>query len=171
MSTTFQDSLKVGNEGEKKVIELLKEHDCVVTDLRTNHDGCDLKASYEGWPFTLEVKNDVRSLETGNLFLELKAIENCTAEFMCFVSGDKFLFFPTSRLKYLITIEDVRTYTVEQEKVGSKVPYHGKLMRLNQCMSLTLNQILSQFVYGGDIEKVLVGKKPKVIAEENDGLW
>lgn len=171
MSTVFNKSLEIGSEGEKKVIALLEEHDCEVSDLRSNHDGCDLKASYEGWPFTLEVKNDVRSLETGNLFLELKAIENCSAEFMCYVSGDKFLFFPTSRLRHLITIEDVKTYSVEQGKVGSKVKYEGKLMRLNQCMSLTLNQILSQFVYGGDIEKVLVGRIKEQTAKDDKPLF
>lgn len=96
----FDDDLTIGKRGEKLVTSALAARGHVIEDLSNNRDyqqkDIDMRLTKNGTSITLEVKNDVKSNYTGNVFIETYNQNNksrggdgwicyCEADYLCFV--------------------------------------------------------------------------------------
>lgn len=70
----FGDSVKEGDKGEKLIVAYLRAQGCEakrVTDMSLQRKGVDIEArDAEGNEFTVEVKRDTRTIDTGNIAVE-----------------------------------------------------------------------------------------------------
>lgn len=104
MDNTFQVQNTIGKQGEALVIDALLKRGCAVEDLSSRREyqekDIDCRVSKSGLCITLEIKNDVRSNYTGNVFIETYNINNkrrngagwfsyCEADYLCFVQSEK----------------------------------------------------------------------------------
>lgn len=97
----FNNDLAIGKRGEKLVIAALANRGHKIEDLSDNREyqrkDIDFRISNtEGVSITLEVKNDIRSNQTGNVFIETYNRNNvsrggdgwlcyCEADYLCFI--------------------------------------------------------------------------------------
>ena len=96
----FQDDLAVGKRGEKLVIDAMNKRGHTVIDVSDDEDyqkkDIDLVLSKNGITINLEVKNDIKSNYTGNVFVEIYNRNNISrnglgwfayseADYICFV--------------------------------------------------------------------------------------
>lgn len=104
MYRTFNDDLTIGKQGEKMVMSALKQRGHMVVDVSDNTEyrkkDIDIIISKNGQSATIEVKNDLRSNQTGNVYVELTNSNNisrngdgwfcyCDADYLCFVQAEK----------------------------------------------------------------------------------
>lgn len=98
--SNFKNDLATGKRGEELVAAALKSRGHNVVDVSDNityqSKDIDFLLSNKTQSTTLEVKNDIRSVETGNVFIETHNINNysrggcgwyyyCEAEYLAFV--------------------------------------------------------------------------------------
>lgn len=96
----FTDELAIGKRGEALVIAALSNRGHTIEDLSESREyqlkDIDMRLSKNGVSITLEVKNDLRSNYTGNVFIETYNRNNvkrggdgwlcyCEADYLCFV--------------------------------------------------------------------------------------
>jgi hypothetical protein len=97
---TFNDDLAIGKRGEELVISALTARGHSIEDVSGVYEyqrkDIDLRLTKNGLSTTLEVKNDKKSNQTGNVFIELRNRNNksrnyegwikyCEAEYLAFV--------------------------------------------------------------------------------------
>ena len=104
MYRTFQTDLAIGKQGEEMVMSALKQRGHNVVDVSDNAEyrkkDIDIIISKNGQTATIEVKNDLRSNQTGNVYIEIYNTHNpsrnydgwfayCDADYLCFVQTGK----------------------------------------------------------------------------------
>lgn len=97
---SFNDSLAIGKQGEQMVARALAERGHSVEDLSGVYEyqqkDIDMRLTKGGVSITLEVKNDQKSNQTGNVFIEIRNRNNysrnydgwycyCEADYLAFV--------------------------------------------------------------------------------------
>lgn len=103
MYRTFENDLSIGKQGEYLVVSALKQHGHNIVDVSDNAEyrkkDIDIIISKNGVSATVEIKNDLRSNQTGNVFVELTNTNNrsrngegwfayCEADYLCFVQKE-----------------------------------------------------------------------------------
>ena len=96
----FYDDLEVGKRGERLMKAAFLKRGHQVEDLSENREyqkkDIDMRLTKGGVSITLEVKNDIKSNSTGNVFIEIYNANNisrngegwlcyCEADYLCFV--------------------------------------------------------------------------------------
>ena len=96
----FQDDLSIGKRGEKLVAAALLKRGHTITDVSDDaayqRKDIDMMLCKNGLAVSLEVKNDIKSNTTGNVFIETYNQNNvsrngdgwfcyCEADYLCFV--------------------------------------------------------------------------------------
>ena len=147
----FQDDLKIGKRGEQLVAAALAARGHQVTDVSDNpqyqREDIDFTLAHNGQFATLEVKNDLRSEDTGNVFIETFCITNrsrngdgwfyyCTADFLAFVQENKQLAHIVSRAD-LINLIDTHDYRKGGKYDRSTVGWLVPLADLATCGTYT----------------------------------
>ena len=104
MYRTFQTDLTIGKQGEEMVMSALLKRGHMVVDVSDNAEyrkkDIDIIISKNGKSATIEIKNDLRSNQTGNVYVELTNENNisrygegwfcyCDADYLCFVQAEK----------------------------------------------------------------------------------
>lgn len=104
MVNDFETMNAIGKQGEALVMNALRVRGCQVEDLSLSREyqakDIDSRVSKNGVSITLEIKNDVRSNYTGNVFIETYNVNNkrrngsgwvnyCEADYLCFVQEEK----------------------------------------------------------------------------------
>ena len=104
MYRTFNDDLAIGKRGEQKVMSALDKRGHSVTDVSDKLEyqlkDIDIIISKNGDSATLEIKNDLASCRTGNVFVEIRNTSNVKrggdgwinyteADYLCFVQEEK----------------------------------------------------------------------------------
>lgn len=144
----FKKDLLRGKAGEKLVADQLTAQGVtVVVNNDTNYR--DLTCEYNGKRFTVEVKTDEMSERTGNLFLEIKAVNDCAADFVAYVSGENVFICPSSDLKTMVNRCIKEAVQVNQDKVGSLVEYYGIKLNIKYYVHpywLALDEVLNHWI-------------------------
>ena len=120
----FIDDLAIGKRAEKLVAAALAARGHIVTDVSSNatYQRIDIDFTLEsksGQKTTLEVKNDLRSAQTGNIFIETYNENNrarhgsgwycyCEADYLAFVQE-------ASKQAHIISMNDLINY-IENNK-------------------------------------------------------
>lgn len=149
----FNKSDAVGKAGEAIAAGVLERCGCIVSNVGSEKQRKDLECSLNGNTFTVEVKNDLESLRTGNFFFELKSVAETTADFMCFIQGTECHFFRTIDAKKVLTLSGYKTLNVNQSKVGSRVPYNGKVVPVAFCHSVDAIGMIVMWVDDSILER------------------
>ena len=104
MYRTFNDDLAIGKRGEQKVMSALDKRGHSVTDVSDKLEyqlkDIDIVISKNGVSVSIEIKNDIRSNYTGNVFIETYNRNNVKrggdgwinyteADYLCFVQEEK----------------------------------------------------------------------------------
>lgn len=104
MYRTFKDDLAIGKQGEKMVMSALEKRGHQITDVSDKLEyqlkDIDIIISKNGKSASIEIKNDVRSNQTGNVYIEITNENNisrngagwfayCDADYLCFVQTEK----------------------------------------------------------------------------------
>lgn len=113
----FYKDLQTGKRGERLVKTALEARNHTVIDLSDDREAQRkdidlLLVNPQQQRTTLEIKNDVRSESTGNVFIETYNIRNkshslqgwlfyCAAEFMCFLQE-------TSKRAHIVALSDIK---------------------------------------------------------------
>lgn len=100
MYRTFEEQLTLGKKGEALVKAALAARGHIILDVSNmpewQQKDIDFVISKNGVSITLEIKNDIRSNQTGNVFVEIYNRNNrsrggdgwlcyCEADYLCFV--------------------------------------------------------------------------------------
>ena len=119
MKDDFYLSKSIGIRGEALVAAALRAKGHTVEDLTNNIEArandIDFSLTKNGITITLEVKNDIKSEITGNVYLETFNINNfnhncygwfkySTADYVCFVQEN-------NRRAHIVNLEELRAYT------------------------------------------------------------
>ena len=115
----FKDDLEVGKRAEKFIKEALAARGHKVTDVSDDKEYQRLDIDFvlendNGQQTTLEVKNDLRSEETGNVFIETYSVNNhsrggagwyryCEAAYLAFVQEKK-------QMAHIVSFADLQSY-------------------------------------------------------------
>jgi hypothetical protein len=116
MDNNFYNDLAVGKRGEKLVAAALAARGHKITDLSDDREArrndIDLLLDNGKQQTTLEIKNDVRSETTGNLYIETYNIHNqshslqgwffyCRAAYICFLQEQ-------SRIAHIVSFDEMK---------------------------------------------------------------
>jgi len=116
----FKEDLKLGNSGEKVVIDFLTSKGCEL--INTNNDNkYDIKVSKGGKVFTYEIKTDLHVaplFDSGNIFIEFSSrkkpsgVSVTEADWFVtyFINLNELWFIKTDKLKELIANNNFRTH-------------------------------------------------------------
>ena len=128
MENSFTLDLQHGKDGEERAIQILNAHGWSITDLRENaasrYADIDFCASRAGDRRTIEIKNSIATLSTGNVALEEMNIHNathgfkgwfayCAADFIGFIIGTDLHIVPLQCLRDAarhLSLRSVQTY-------------------------------------------------------------
>jgi hypothetical protein len=87
-SKQFLSDRRRGEKGQRIVAYVFRQNGFDVREVpRGMFRGYDLYVTGKGMTFTVEVKTDFKSLETGNLCVEVSSLTNSTAGLLAIVSG------------------------------------------------------------------------------------
>lgn len=116
MKGDFFDDLADGKRGENLIIKALAAKGHTITNLTANrqaaYNDIDIQVTKNNQSTTLEIKNDIRSEQTGNLFIETYNTTNaahnykgwfyfCQAEHIAFLQEQ-------SRIAHIVSMADLR---------------------------------------------------------------
>lgn len=154
-SDVFKKSVEIGAVGEQLVIDHLLKEGCTVTDQSQLFNSVDLVVEYKGNTFTVQVKRDVKSAKTHNLFFEQKSISNCKADFVVYVALDdsEILWFKTEHAKILANQKKQRK--VEQSKVGSNQRYNGGVIPIRRAHPADFKTMLWVYVDDSELQELM----------------
>lgn len=143
----FEKDLAIGRQGEEATIEILLTHDISVEDKTSDKEfgkaDTDFICRKGNNTTTLEVKNSLATLKTGNIFLEHYNTHNAAAhycgwlyttaaEFLGFLVGEMLHIVPTAAL-----IEYTETHTLRNIKTYDGEGYLLPLNRLKEIEGYT----------------------------------
>lgn len=133
MSKDFNKDNQKGKEGEKQIINLIKnKYKSATIEQAPNEKftDYDIKVIYKNnEETTLEVKNDDRAKDTNNLFIEtemqnayqqfeLSGLSVTKADWWVHIVGDRIFLFRTKELKEFLQDYELREITVDSGKKG-----------------------------------------------------
>jgi hypothetical protein len=107
----FKEDLKIGRKGEELVIDILTARGWALEDFQNNMDmqrkGIDFKVSKDEKEFTIEVKYDIKSEDTGNFFIETE--QHKKPGFLHTTQAD-WLFLCNNKTVYVVSPASLRNY-------------------------------------------------------------
>lgn len=149
--TDFYTDLKTGKEGEQLFAQTMAARGHTVTDVSNDQNyrnkDIDFVLTNSTGSATVEVKNDVRSNSTGNVFIETFCAENekrfgagwyyyCEADYLAFVQDVKQKAHIVSRYD-LVNLINRNSYRILSKWDGSSAGYIVPINDLRQCDSYT----------------------------------
>lgn len=154
MYNDFYSDLEDGKRGERIVAAALAARGHTITDLSDNYEARQKDIDFalknrSGAETTLEVKNDIKSESTGNLFIETYNIKNqshsykgwffyCEAQYICFLQEQH-------KAAHIVSFDDLRaTIAAKAYRTANSSNASGYLLPLDDlktCNSYFLLEV------------------------------